>query len=87
MISIGTERQELSKFIISVEMIINGSSVLCWVELKKRKDLWTHSHMKFMYFCCIQLICPHNVCAHVYVPTYIFFPSILKNRQNIAVYF
>lgn len=68
MISVGTERQELSKF-ISVEMIITGNSVLCWVELKKRKDLWTHSHMKFMYFCRIQ----HNVCAHVYTPTYILF--------------
>jgi hypothetical protein len=35
MISVGTERQDFSKFIISVEIIINGSSVLCWVELKK----------------------------------------------------
>jgi hypothetical protein len=34
MICVGTERQELSKFIILVEMIITGSSVLCWVELK-----------------------------------------------------
>jgi hypothetical protein len=35
--------------------------------------MWTHSHTKFMCFCHVQPIHPHDVRAHVYTPTYILF--------------
>jgi hypothetical protein len=69
MVSVGTERQELSKFIISVEMIITGSSVLCWDELKKEGFVDPQSYEVYVFLPCTTHTPTHYMCTciHSYI--------------------
>jgi hypothetical protein len=70
--------------IISWNYYRQQCTLLGWTQ--KRKDLWTHSHTKFMYFCGVQLVRPCNVCVHVYTPTYILLSFNTENQEKLLLF-